>query len=46
MRHLTIIATSLWLGAMGFFAFVAAPVAFGVLGRASAGRHIAAEMPR
>jgi len=46
MRHLTIIATSLWLGAMGFFAFVAAPVAFGVLGRESAGRLIAAVMPR
>ncbi len=46
MRHLTIVATSLWLGAMGFFAFVAAPVAFGVLGRESAGRFIAAVMPR
>ena len=46
MRQLTIIATSLWLGAMGFFAFVAAPVAFGVLGRESAGRLIAALMPR
>lgn len=46
MRHLTIVATTLWLGTMGFFAFVAAPVAFGTLGRESAGRLIAALMPR
>ncbi len=46
MRQLTIVATTLWLGAMGFFAFVAAPAAFGVLGRESAGRLIAALMPR
>ncbi len=46
MRQLTIVATSLWLGAMGFFAFVAAPAAFTVLGRESAGRLIAALMPR
>ncbi|MBI2524786.1 MAG: DUF4149 domain-containing protein [Candidatus Rokubacteria bacterium] len=46
MRQITIVSTALWLGALGFFAFVAAPAAFGVLGREPAGRLIAAVMPR
>lgn len=46
MRHVTIVATSLWLGAMAFFAFVAAPAAFAILGREAAGRLIAGLMPR
>jgi uncharacterized membrane protein len=46
MRQLTIVATSLWLGAMAFFAFVAAPAAFALLGREAAGRLIAGLMPR
>ncbi len=39
-------AIALWLGAMGFFAFVAAPAAFSALGREAAGRLVAAVFPR
>ena len=37
---------ALWLGAMGFFAFVAAPAAFGTLEREAAGRFVGAVFPR
>lgn len=46
MKHLTIVTVSLWLGAMGFFAFVVAPGAFGSLDREAAGRLVAAILPR
>jgi hypothetical protein len=46
MRSLTAIAVSAWLGVMGFFAFVAAPAAFGALEREAAGRFVAAVFPR
>jgi uncharacterized membrane protein len=46
MKQLTIVSVSVWLGAMGFFAFVMAPIAFSVLEREAAGRLVAAVMPR
>jgi len=46
MRLLTIVATALWLGAMGFFALVVAPAAFGTLDREAAGRLVSAVFPR
>ena len=46
MRHVPVIAVSLWLGMMGFFAFVVAPAAFGTLERESAGRLVTAVFPR
>jgi uncharacterized membrane protein len=46
MRQLTLAAVALWLGAMGFFAFVVAPAAFGVLDRETAGRLVSAVFPR
>jgi hypothetical protein len=46
MRHVPVIAVSLWLGMMGFFAFVVAPAAFGMLERESAGRLVTAVFPR
>ena len=46
MRHLTVVATALWLGAMGFFAFVVAPAAFTTLEREAAGRFVSAVFPR
>lgn len=46
MRQLTIVAVALWLGALGTFAFVVAPAAFGALEREAAGRLVAAVLPR
>jgi len=46
MRQLTAVAVALWLGAMGFFAFVVAPAAFRVLEREAAGRLVSAVFPR
>jgi uncharacterized membrane protein len=46
MRQLTLAATAVWLGAMGFFAFVVAPAAFSALERESAGRFVSAVFPR
>jgi len=46
MRQLTLAAIAVWLGVMGFFAFVVAPAAFGVLERESAGRFVGAVFPR
>jgi hypothetical protein len=46
LRQLTIVAVALWLGAMGFFAFVVAPAAFGTLEREAAGRFVSAVFTR
>jgi uncharacterized membrane protein len=46
MRTLPAIALALWLGAMGFFAFLVAPAAFGALEREAAGRFVALIFPR
>src|ERR1700682_4083239 len=46
MRQLTLAAVAVWLGAMGFFAFVIAPAAFSVLEREAAGRFVSAVFPR
>jgi uncharacterized protein DUF4149 len=46
MKELTVVAVALWLGAMGFFAFVAAPAAFSTLEREAAGRFVSAVFPR
>jgi len=46
MRSLAGIAVLLWLGVMGFFAFVAAPAAFTALDREAAGRFVGAVFPR
>jgi|SRR6266850_5541342 len=46
MRQLTLAAVAVWLGAMGFFAFVIAPAAFSVLDREAAGRFVSAIFPR
>ncbi|MBI1727320.1 MAG: DUF4149 domain-containing protein [Candidatus Rokubacteria bacterium] len=46
MRQLTVVAVALWLGAMGFFAFVVAPAAFTTLEREAAGRFVGAVFPR
>lgn len=40
------VAVALWLGAMGFFAFVVAPAAFTTLEREAAGRLVSAVFPR
>jgi len=46
MRSVAGIAVVLWLGVMGFFAFVVAPAAFTVLDREAAGRFVGAVFPR
>jgi uncharacterized membrane protein len=46
MKQLTVVAVALWLGAMGFFAFVVAPAAFTTLEREAAGRFVSAVFPR
>ena len=46
MRQLTLVAVALWLGVMGFFAFVIAPAAFATLERETAGRFVNAVFPR
>ena len=46
MKQLTVVAVALWLGAMGFFAFVVAPSAFSTLEREAAGRFVGAVFPR
>jgi uncharacterized membrane protein len=46
MKQLTVVATAVWLGAMGFFAFVVAPAAFSTLERDAAGRFVSAVFPR
>lgn len=46
MRQLTLAAVAVWLGAMGFFAFIVAPAAFGALDREAAGRFVSAVFPR
>lgn len=42
---LVILALGVWIGAMTFFSFVVAPVAFGTLGREEAGRLVTAIFP-
>ena len=44
-HFLVILALGLWLGAMAFFSFAAAPVAFSVLEREAAGRLVSAVFP-
>ena len=46
MKQLTVVAVALWLGAMGFFAFVVAPAAFSTLEREAAGKFVSAVFPR
>jgi uncharacterized membrane protein len=46
MRQLTLAAVAVWLGAMGFFAFIVAPAAFSALDREAAGRFVSAVFPR
>jgi hypothetical protein len=46
MRSVGVLAIALWLGVMGFFAFVVAPAAFGTLDRDAAGRFVSAVFPR
>src|SRR5262249_41170756 len=46
MRQLTLPAVAVWLGAMGFVAFIVAPGAFGALERDAAGRFVSAVFPR
>ena len=46
MRSVAGIAVVLWLGVMGFFAFVVAPAAFTALDRDAAGRFVGAVFPR
>ncbi len=46
MRSVAGIAVALWLGIMGFFAFVVAPAAFATLDREAAGRLVGAVFPR
>src|SRR5262249_16842975 len=46
MRSVPAIAVGIWLGVMGFFAFIAAPAAFGTLEREAAGRFVSAVFPR
>ena len=46
MRQLTLAAVAVWLGAMGFFAFIVAPAAFTTLDREAAGRFVSVIFPR
>jgi len=46
MRNLPSIAVSIWLGAMGCFAFLVAPAAFATLDREAAGRLVTVMFPR
>jgi uncharacterized membrane protein len=46
MRQLTLAAVAVWLGAMGFFAFIVAPTAFTTLDRETAGRFVSVIFPR
>jgi hypothetical protein len=46
MRILTIVSIALWLGLLGFFAFVVAPAAFATLDRPSAARLVSAVLAR
>ena len=46
MKQLTVAALGLWLGAMGFFAFVVAPAAFSTLDRDAAGRFVGVVFPK
>lgn len=46
MRSVAGVAVVLWLGVMGFFAFVVAPAAFTALDREAAGRFVGAVFPR
>jgi len=46
MRSVPLLAVSLWLGAMGFFALVVAPAAFATLDRDAAGRLVSVVFPR
>jgi uncharacterized membrane protein len=46
MRSVPLLAVSLWLGAMGFFALVVAPAAFATLDRDAAGRLVSLVFPR
>jgi len=46
VKQLTVVAMALWLGAMGFFAFVVAPAAFATLEREAAGRLVSVVFPR
>jgi len=46
MRSLAGLAVACWLGVMGCFAFIAAPVAFAALEREAAARFVAGVFPR
>jgi len=46
MRALAGTAVAVWLGVMGCFAFIVAPIAFGALEREAAGRLVGAIFPR
>jgi uncharacterized membrane protein len=46
LKQITVVAVALWLGAMGFFAFVVAPAAFTTLEREAAGKFVSAVFPR
>jgi uncharacterized membrane protein YhaH (DUF805 family) len=46
MRSVAGVAVVLWLGVMGFFAFVVAPAAFTALDREAASRFVGAVFPR
>jgi hypothetical protein len=46
MRSVAGVAVVLWLGVMGFFAFVVAPAAFTALDRDAAGRFVGVVFPR
>ncbi len=46
MKSLPGLTVSLWLGAMGFFAFFVAPAAFATLEREPAGRFVSVIFPR
>jgi uncharacterized membrane protein len=46
VKQITVVAIALWLGAMGFFAFVVAPAAFATLEREAAGKFVGAVFPR
>jgi uncharacterized membrane protein len=46
VKQITVVAIAIWLGAMGFFAFVVAPAAFTTLEREAAGKFVGAVFPR
>jgi uncharacterized membrane protein len=46
MKSVPVVVTSIWLGAMGFFAFLVAPAVFATLDRDATGRLVSAIFPR